>query len=126
MQEGFEQVRDFRRLSNDAYYFNWLLQIDPVFQQPFLPTHENMRNLTLSGDQEAFALAANLRSFFSGVVAGNLKDEGIRAIEQHGPYEVRGEAKMLGALDALLASFVASQRMKLPGETYQPCYRIVA
>lgn len=126
MQEGFDQVRDFRRLSNDAYYFNWLLKIDSVFQRPFVPTHENMRNLALSGEQENHALAANLRSFFSGVVAGNLKDEGIRAIEQHGPYEVRGETRMLAALDALLASFVASERMKLPGEVYVPCYRIVA
>jgi hypothetical protein len=28
------------------------------------------------------------------------------------------------ALDALLASFVAQQRMKLPGSVYKPCYRI--
>lgn len=125
MQEGFDQVRDFRRLSNDAYYFNWLLKIDSAFQQPFVPSHENMRDLALNGDQQSHALAANLRSFFSGVVAGNLKDEGIRSIEQHGPYEVRGDAKMLAALDTLLASFVASERMKLPGEAYVPCYRIV-
>ncbi|MGI9295986.1 MAG: nucleotide 5'-monophosphate nucleosidase PpnN [Pseudomonadales bacterium] len=125
MQEGFDQVRDFRRTSNDAYYFNWLLKIDTAFQQPFVPTHENMGNLALTGQQESHALAANLRSFFSGVVAGNLKDEGIRAIEQHGPYEVHGEAGILSALDSLLASFIASKRMKLPGDAYVPCYRIV-
>jgi hypothetical protein len=28
------------------------------------------------------------------------------------------------ALDRLLASFVAQQRMKLPGSEYKPCYRI--
>jgi hypothetical protein len=28
-------------------------------------------------------------------------------------------------LDSLLASFVAQRRMKLPGKTYKPCYRIV-
>jgi hypothetical protein len=29
------------------------------------------------------------------------------------------------ALDTLLQSFVAQQRMKLPGSRYVPCYRIV-
>jgi hypothetical protein len=28
-------------------------------------------------------------------------------------------------MDALLASFVAQHRMKLPGKKYNPCYRIV-
>ena len=28
-------------------------------------------------------------------------------------------------LDRLLAAFVAQNRMKLPGRTYQPCYRLV-
>jgi pyrimidine/purine-5'-nucleotide nucleosidase len=28
-------------------------------------------------------------------------------------------------MDALLESFVAQQRMKLPGTRYEPCYRIV-
>ena len=84
-----------------------------------------MRCIALTAQQQSHALAANLRSFFSGVVAGNLKDEGIRAIEQHGPYEVRGEADILDALNSLLTSFVANKRMKLPGEDYAPCYRIV-
>jgi hypothetical protein len=58
-------------------------------------------------------------------VAGNVKDEGIRAVEQHGHFEIRGDAGVLDPLDSLLASFVAQQRMKLPGKTYTPCYRIV-
>jgi hypothetical protein len=29
-------------------------------------------------------------------------------------------------LDELLAGFVEQQRMKLPGATYRPCYRLVA
>jgi hypothetical protein len=28
-------------------------------------------------------------------------------------------------MDSLLDSFVAQQRMKLPGKEYTPCYRIV-
>jgi len=70
-------------------------------------------------------LAANLRRAFSGVVAGNVKDEGIRAIEQHGHFEIHGDAAIMGPMDALLASFVAQHRMKLAGKQYTPCYRVI-
>jgi predicted Rossmann-fold nucleotide-binding protein len=125
MQEAVRQVREFRKAKSDAYYFNWLLRIDHAFQMPFLPTHENMHNLELHKDQERHLLAANLRRAFSGVVAGNVKDQGIRAIEQHGPFELRGDPGLMTAMDALLTSFVAQHRMKLPGKKYTPCYRIV-
>ncbi|MEK6749672.1 MAG: pyrimidine/purine nucleotide monophosphate nucleosidase domain-containing protein, partial [Pseudomonadota bacterium] len=69
--------------------------------------------------------AANLRRAFSAIVAGNVKDEGIRAVEQYGDFEIRGESSILEPLDSLLASFVAQHRMKLPGKTYKPCYRII-
>jgi hypothetical protein len=62
---------------------------------------------------------------FSGVVAGNVKDEGIRAIEKYGLFEIQGDARIMEPMDSLLASFVAQHRMKLPGKDYQPCYRIV-
>jgi hypothetical protein len=58
-------------------------------------------------------------------VAGNVKDEGIRAIEEFGRFEIRGEPSIIEPMDALLTSFVAQNRMKLPGKTYTPCYRIV-
>ena len=125
MQNGIRQVREFRKSRSDAYYFNWLLRIDEEFQRPFKPTHENMRNLKLHKDQETHLLAANLRRAFSGVVAGNVKDEGIRAIEKHGHFEIHGDAAIMGPMDALLASFVAQSRMKLPGKTYTPCYRVI-
>jgi hypothetical protein len=125
MHAGIQQVRDFRKLHGDAYYFNWMLKIDAEFQRPFIPTHENMRGLVLSKDQERHALAANLRRAFSGVVAGNVKDEGIRAIEQHGHFEIQGDADIMGPMDALLSSFVDQHRMKLPGKEYVPCYRVV-
>ena len=70
-------------------------------------------------------LAANLRRAFSGIVAGNVKDEGIRAIEQHGHFEIHGDAAIMERLDILLASFVAQTRMKLAGAAYQPCYKIM-
>ncbi|HEV2609486.1 MAG TPA: nucleotide 5'-monophosphate nucleosidase PpnN [Noviherbaspirillum sp.] len=125
MQDGMKRVREFRKERSDAYYFNWLLKIDHEFQKPFFPTHENMRNLRLQKDQPSHLLAANLRRAFSGVVAGNVKDQGIRAIEKHGKFEIRGDAKIMGPMDALLSSFVAQHRMKLPGKKYNPCYRII-
>jgi predicted Rossmann-fold nucleotide-binding protein len=125
MQNGIKQVREFRKSRSDAYYFNWLLRIDPEFQRPFKPTHENMRNLSLHKNQEVHLLAANLRRAFSGVVAGNVKDEGIRAIEKFGHFEIHGDPAIMGPMDALLASFVAQSRMKLPGKAYTPCYRVI-
>ncbi len=69
-------------------------------------------------------LAANLRRAFSGIVAGNVKDEGIRAIEEHGLFEIHGDPELMEDMDNLLASFVEQSRMKLPGAVYSPCYRI--
>lgn len=125
MQAGIKKVREYRKEKSDAYYFNWRLKIDREFQQPFNPTHDNMRSLKLHKKQESHQLAANLRRAFSGVVAGNVKEQGIRAIEQHGPFEIRGDSALMASMDALLTSFVAHHRMKLPGKAYVPCYRII-
>ena len=83
-----------------------------------------MRNLKLQKNQPSHLLAANLRRAFSGIVAGNVKDDGIRAIEKHGHFEIHGDASVMASMDALLTSFVAQHRMKLPGKAYTPCYRI--
>jgi predicted Rossmann-fold nucleotide-binding protein len=123
---GIQQVRDFRKEKRDAYYFNWLLRIEHEFQRPFHPSHERMRNLKLHASQPKHALAANLRRAFSGVVAGNVKAEGIREIEKHGNFEIHGDLEVMKPMDDLLASFVAQKRMKLSGKKYHPCYRIVA
>ncbi|WP_374583280.1 nucleotide 5'-monophosphate nucleosidase PpnN [Pseudoduganella sp.] len=125
MQEGMKQVREFRKSRSDAYYFNWALKIDEEFQRPFAPTHENMRNLSLHKNQPVHVLAANLRRAFSGVVAGNVKEEGIRIIEKYGHFEIHGDREIMGPMDALLASFVAQSRMKLAGKAYTPCYRVI-
>ena len=125
LKMGIRGVRWFRKETNDAYYFNWRLHIDAEFQTPFFPTHENMRAIVLSRDLPGHLLAANLRRAFSGVVAGNVKDEGIRAIERHGPFEIRGEQQIMEGMDDLLAPFVAQNRMKLSGKDYRPCYRII-
>lgn len=125
MAEGMVQVREFRLQNKDAYHFNWLLKIDEEFQRPFNPTHENMRNLILHADQDKHLLAANLRRAFSGVVAGNVKDEGVRAIEKYGHFEIKGDAGIMAHMDSLLASFVDQHRMKLDGKKYEPCYKII-
>lgn len=126
MVEGLKEVKRFRRERNDAFHFNWLLKIEEGFQHPFDPTHENMASLQLSRDVPAHLLAANLRRAFSGIVAGNVKDKGIRRIEEFGRYEIHGDPAIMKPLDKLLQAFVEQHRMKLPGgRPYEPCYRVV-
>ena len=125
MAAGMDAVREHRIQRKDAYYFNWSLQIEHVFQQPFEATHEAMAGLQLHRDQAAHVLAANLRRAFSGIVGGNVREDGIRRVAEHGPFELRGEGPILAALDRVLKAFVAQGRMKLSGAGYQPCYRIV-
>ncbi|MBL8199971.1 MAG: LOG family protein [Chromatiales bacterium] len=125
VQANVRRVRDFRHAHNDAYYYNWRLRVDDVFQQPFVATHESMARLEISRDLPTQVLAANLRRAFSGIVSGNIREEGIRAIEQHGPFEIRGDKAILDQLDRLLRAFVEQHRMKLPGRAYEPCYRVV-
>ena len=124
IQRGFDLVRRSRRRAGDAYNFNWLLRIPPAFQQPFVVSHETMAGLELSLDQPVHERAANLRRAFSGIVAGNVKEHGIRLIEEGGPFEIRADAGIARPLDELLRGFVAERRMKLVGE-YRPSYRIV-
>ncbi|MBV8741226.1 MAG: LOG family protein [Sinobacteraceae bacterium] len=126
MVRGVNTVREFRRHHSDSYNFNWLLSVPADFQRPFEVTHQAMRALQLDKTQPPHQLAANLRRAFSGIVTGNVKEAGIRAIERHGPYELAGAPELMQLLDELLAAFVAQRRMKLPGSTYRPVYRLVA
>jgi predicted Rossmann-fold nucleotide-binding protein len=126
MRNGADEVLNFRKQNRDAYYFNWQLNIEAEFQRPFEPTHESMASLVLEHGLEKHVLAANLRRAFSGLVAGNIRDEGIRAIEKHGPFEIRGDKVIMQHLDRLLAACVEQGRMRLPGKPYTPCYRIIS
>ncbi|MBN3237133.1 nucleotide 5'-monophosphate nucleosidase PpnN [Pectobacterium versatile] len=126
MKKAMPQVKESRRHTGDAYSFNWSLRIAPDLQLPFEPTHENMADLNLHPNQPAEELAAALRRAFSGIVAGNVKEVGILAIEQRGPYKIHGDPQMMKSMDTLLQGFVAQQRMKLPGSAYIPCYEICA
>lgn len=126
MASATENVREWRRQSNDSYNFNWLLRIPPDFQMPFEVSHESMRALELGKDQPVHQLAANLRRAFSGIVAGNVKEVGVKAIEKYGPFEIRGDQAIVSALDTLLTGFVAERRMKIANGQYKPCYRLVS
>lgn len=123
MSSSMKKVYKNRRQLDDAFYYNWSLHIDQDFQHAFEPTHDNMANLNLQKDQPVAELAANLRRAFSGIVAGNVKPNGIQAIKEHGVYTLNGEPEMMRSLDKLLASFVAQKRMKLSGD-YTPCYQL--
>lgn len=125
MKNGMEAVKDFRCANSDAFYYNWILEVNSEFQKPFNPNHENMAKLEIHSEMETHHLAANLRRAFSGIVAGNVKEDGLKAIEDHGLFEIRGEKKIMQPLDELLESFVQQGRMKLPGTKYTPCYKVV-
>jgi predicted Rossmann-fold nucleotide-binding protein len=124
MLRGIERVREHRIAQHDAFFFNWALKIPYEFQLPFKPTHAAMAALNLHKDRDPHMLAADLRRAFSGIVAGNVKEEGLHQIDKKGPFVIDGDPEIMRALDALLRSFVAQHRMKLPGREYVPCYRI--
>lgn len=124
IKQGIDKVREHRKVNHDAYHYNWQLKIDWDFQEEFIPTHSNMEKLNLSFDQADHELAANLRKAFSGVVAGNIKEQGIQEIEKHGPYKIHGDAEIMQELDSLLKSFIDQGRMKLEQKDYKPCYEI--
>jgi predicted Rossmann-fold nucleotide-binding protein len=125
MADGIEKVRKYRIEQKDSFFFNWSLDIPLAFQQPFVPTHEAMAALDLHHGRKPHELAADLRRAFSGIVAGNVKEDGMRRVEEQGPYQIHGDKDMMQALDALLRAFVEQRRMKIAGE-YKPCYEIVA
>ena len=124
IKETMPTVREHRKETGDAYSYNWSLKIEPEFQLPFEPTHDNMANLDLHLNQKHEVLAAKLRQAFSGIVAGNVKAEGIREIKRKGPFIIDGDPALMKKMDRLLSDFVEQQRMKLPGSEYIPCYKI--
>lgn len=123
IKTGIHGVKIWRQQQKDAYFFNWSLHIEADFQHPFDPTHEAMAALNLSLKAPGHQLAADLRRAFSGIVAGNVKADGIKRVQEHGPYLLNGDPQIMAEMDALLARMVANGRMKITGE-YTPCYKI--
>ena len=124
MKEQMEAVRQDRKASSDAYYYNWRMTLELEHQQPFIPNHKNMAKLSLHKDQPVHVLASQLRKAFSGIVAGNVKADGIREIQRNGPFDLHGDKEIMQAMDTLLKSFVTQKRMKLDTSEYDPCYKI--
>ena len=64
---------------------------------------------------------------FSGIVSGNIKEEGVLSIENKGPFQISGDPELMKELDKLLSTFCSQRRMKLFSDTeYKPCYEIVS
>ncbi|MCR6662670.1 MAG: nucleotide 5'-monophosphate nucleosidase PpnN [Luteimonas sp.] len=125
MVAGIRKVREHRIAQKDSFFFNWGIEIPFDLQQPFVPTHEAMAALDLHHGRKPQDLAADLRRAFSGIVAGNVKEDGMRRVEEHGPFQIHGDTDIMQALDALLRAFVEQRRMKISGQ-YRPCYQVVA
>ena len=126
MKKGLAKVKKFRRKNNDAFYFNWRLQVHQEFQKPFSSSHEDMAAVQISEDLPVHILAANLRRIFSGIVSGNVREDAIAAIEEKGPFHIRGSKRIMGLLDNLLAAFVDQGRMKIEAASYTPCYKVIS
>lgn len=124
MKSGLADVLEYRKSTNDAFFYNWGITIAKSFQQPFEPTHENMAALKISKSMPIHELAANLRRAFSGIVAGNVKEEGVMAVKKHGVFQINGDSEIMHAMDELLSKMASQGRMKIKGE-YIPCYDIV-
>ncbi|MFV8818460.1 nucleotide 5'-monophosphate nucleosidase PpnN [Haliea sp. E17] len=124
MKQGLRDVRDYRVRTSESFGFNWGLHIENALQQPFIPSHERMAALHLDRSRPQHELIADLRRVFSGLVAGNVKEQGIRQVEEHGPYQLNGEADVIALLGELLAGFVAEGRMKINPDNYVPCFSL--
>jgi len=124
MASGVHKVREYRIAQKDSFFFNWAMHVPLEFQKPFVPTHEAMAALDLHHGRKPHELAADLRRAFSGIVAGNVKEDGLRRIEERGRFEIHGDRDLMEALDKLLRAFVEQRRMQIAGE-YRPCYRVV-
>lgn len=125
LRKRIKKVREYRMEQQESFSYNWGLVIPEDLQQPFHPTHDNMAALQLHRRQPVHELAAALRRAFSGIVAGNIKEFGVRAVEEHGPYQLHGDRDVVASLGDLLAAFVDQGRMKLDSSNYTPCFTLV-
>jgi len=121
VNKGLLAVKRYRDQNKVSYFFNTGLHIPFSLQKPFVATHDSVAGLELKAGQATHKLAALWRRVFSAIVSGNVRPDGIRAVEERGPFRIRGEAAMLEALEALLGELADQGRMKLSG-TYRPSY----
>lgn len=122
VKKNNESVFDHRTITHDSYCFNWTMKIPYELQIANTVTHEFMSSLNLTKEQEEWKLAANLRSAFSGIVAGNVKDYGIQAVKKNGPFVLHGNKMIIDELGKLLENFIKQHRILLSQKEYKPCY----
>lgn len=122
VKKNNESVFDHRTITHDSYCFNWTMKIPYELQIANTVTHEFMSSLDLTKNQEDWKLAANLRSAFSGIVAGNVKDYGIQAVKKKGPFSLHGDKLIIDELGKLLENFIKQHRILLSQKEYKPCY----
>ena len=124
LNRGLLTVKAFREKMYDSYYFNRQLFIPPVFQEPFVPSHEALNEVMVERKKTVHLFAASLRRVFSSIVWANVKPEGVKAIDEKGPFKINGDPQIMKQIDILLNDFVKQRRMRLVGE-YRPVYEIV-
>lgn len=122
VKKNNDSVFDHRTITHDSYCFNWTMKIPYELQIANTVTHEFMSSLNLTKEQEEWKLAANLRSAFSGIVAGNVKDYGIQAVKKNGPFVLHGDKMIIDELGKLLENFIKQHRILLSQKEYKPCY----
>ena len=124
MKRGFEAATEQRKEAGEAYHYNWDLFIPYELQKPFDPTHDNMAKLDLHLNQPDYLLAAELRRALSGIVAGNVKEQAVLAVETHGAFKLCGDQVVIDALSELLQGFIEQRRMKIDYASYTPCFEL--
>ncbi len=126
MKKGIAEVKEYRKKIDEDFGYNWSLEIEEEFQNPYPPIHEEVEKLEIHKELPKHILAANLRRLFSIIVAGNVKSYGIEAVAKHGKFKINCEPEIVEKLDILLEAFIKEDRMKLPtGKEYEPCYEII-
>ena len=87
----------------------------PDFSNAFV-THEAMSALNLRHNQPQHELAAwrfTPRIFWHSFWQ---RQSGILRVQEHGPYQLRGDKDILDGMDILLSAMVKSGRMRMSGD----------
>ena len=123
MNRGLLQVKRHRDRYQDSYYFNTSLHVPFALQQPFTATHQDVAAQSLDSELPPSELAFRLRRIFSAIVSGNVRPEGIAAVEEKGPFTIKGDRELLNTLGKILDSMADQKRMKRSG-SYNPSWII--
>lgn len=104
--------------------WNHELHIPSEIQTPFEVTFDSMEALDLTRDQEPFLLIVNLRRFFSGMVYLIVKNPQMVESWSGDRPKIRGDKKIIEAVDQLVRWFNKEKRLKIKHELTDLPYRI--